>query len=100
MNVVLPLRWELPDRFCFHDFGHYLASLLIATGADIKTVQVRMRHAAAPTTLDVYGHLWPDADESTRAAPGAAIATRRESPADALRTIRSEVSVTAGQGVS
>jgi hypothetical protein len=27
-----------------------------------------MRHASAPTTLDTYGHLWPDADESTRSA--------------------------------
>jgi integrase len=79
----------LPDRFCFHDLRHYLASLLIASGADIKTVQARMRHATAATTLDVYGHLWPDADESTRAAVGAAIAAR-ETPADALRTIRPE----------
>jgi hypothetical protein len=50
-----------------------------------------MRHATAATTLDVYGHLWPDADESTRAAVGAAIAARRETPANALRTIRPEV---------
>jgi hypothetical protein len=24
-----------------------------------------MRHASARTTLDTYGHMWPDADEST-----------------------------------
>lgn len=76
----------LPDRFCFHDLRHYLASLLIASGADIKTVQARMRHAAAATTLDVYGHLWPDADESTRMAVGAAIGARGKPAADALRT--------------
>jgi integrase len=69
-----------------HDLRHYLASLLIASGADIKTVQARLRHASASTTLDVYGHLWPDADESTRAAIGAVIAARLQSPADALRT--------------
>jgi integrase len=56
----------LPEQFSFHDLRHYLASLLIASGADIKTVQARMRHASARTTLDTYGHLWPDADESTR----------------------------------
>jgi Phage integrase family len=56
----------LPEGFSFHDLRHYLASLLIASGADIKTVQARMRHASARTTLDTYGHLWPDADESTR----------------------------------
>ena len=69
----------LPEKFCFHDLRRYLASLLIASGADIKTVQARMRHAEARTTLDVYGHLWPDADESTRSAIGAVIATRMDS---------------------
>ena len=59
---------------------------LIASGADIKTVQARLRHATAQTTLDIYGHLWPDADESTRAAVGAVIADRRGSTADAPRT--------------
>jgi integrase len=66
---------------------HYLASLLIAWGADIKTVQARMRHATARTTLDTYGHLWPDADESTRTAIGAVIAGRMDSAADPLRTL-------------
>jgi integrase len=55
---------------------HYFASLLIASGADVKTVQARLRHASAVTTLDTYAHLWPDADESTRAAVGAVIAGR------------------------
>ena len=48
-----------------------------------------MRHASARTTLDTYGHLWPDADESTRAAIGTVIAERMdsmESAADPLRT--------------
>jgi integrase len=40
----------LPDTFTFHDLRHYLASLLIASGADIKAVQARMRHASATTT--------------------------------------------------
>src|SRR5271156_1618246 len=76
----------LPAGFTFHDLRHYLASLLIASGADIKTVQARLRHASASTTLDTYGHLWLDADESTRAAVGAAIRTRIGTAADALRT--------------
>ncbi|OBI52963.1 site-specific integrase [Mycobacterium sp. E796] len=79
----------LPEGFRFHDLRHYLASLLIASGADIKTVQARMRHASARTTLDTYGHLWPDADESTRSAIGAVIAERMgsaESTAYPLRT--------------
>jgi integrase len=76
----------LPEGFSFHDLRHYLASLLIASGADIKTVQARMRHASARTTLDTYGHLWPDADESTRTAVGAVIAERLKTSAYPLRT--------------
>jgi hypothetical protein len=48
-----------------------------------------MRHASARTTLDTYGHLWPDADESTRSAIGVVIAERMDSigsTADGLRT--------------
>jgi integrase len=78
----------LPEGFRFHDLRHYFASLLIASGADIKTVQARLRHATAQTTLDIYGHLWPDADESTRSAVGAVIRDRLGSAADDLRTIK------------
>ena len=56
--------------------------MLIASGADVKVVQARMRHASAKTTLDKYGHLWPDSDDSTRAAVAAVFAAR----ADSLRT--------------
>ncbi|WP_206489212.1 site-specific integrase [Rhodococcus sp. KRD162] len=76
---VRPSIEGLPEEFTFHDLRHYLASLLIHSGADIKTVQARVRHASAKTTLDIYGHLWPDADESTRAAVGAVIAARMDS---------------------
>lgn len=72
----------LPEDFRFHDLRHYFASLLIASGSDVKVVQARLRHASAKTTLDVYGHLWPDSDESTRAAVSAVLVDR----ADFLRT--------------
>jgi integrase len=68
--------------FRYHDLRHYFASLLIASGADVKEVQARLRHASAKTTLDTYGHLWPDRDESTRAAIDAVLRGR----ADSLRT--------------
>jgi hypothetical protein len=35
-----------------------------------------MRRASDRTTLDTYGHLWPDADESTRAAVDVVIKAR------------------------
>jgi integrase len=72
----------MPVGFRFHDLRHYLASLLIASGADVKVVQARLRHASATTTLNTYAHLWPDADESARAAVGFVLAAR----ADSLRT--------------
>lgn len=65
----------LPEGFRIHDLRHYFASLLIAAGLDIKTVQARLRHASAKTTLDTYGHMWPDRDESSRAAVAAALRT-------------------------
>jgi len=68
----------LPEGFRYHDLRHYFASLLIASGADVKTVQARLRHASAKTTLDTYGHIWPDRDESTRAAVDAVITARTE----------------------
>lgn len=58
----------LPEGFRFHDLRHYLASLLIGKGCDVKVVQSRLRHANATTTLNTYGHLWPDNDETTRNA--------------------------------
>jgi hypothetical protein len=43
----------------------------------VKTVQARLRHASAKTTLDNYGHLWPDRDESTRTTIEAVFVTHR-----------------------
>jgi integrase len=72
----------LPEGFRIHDLRHYFASLLISAGLDIKTVQKRMRHASAKTTLDVYGHMFSDKDESARAVVQNVLAAR----ADFLRT--------------
>jgi len=69
----------LPEDFRIHDLRHYFASLLIASGLDVKVVQARLRHASAKTTLDTYSHLWPDRDESSRAAVSAVL-TARKSP--------------------
>ena len=74
----------LPDEIHHHDLRHYYASLLISSGADVKVVQARVRHASAKMTLDTYAHLWPDTEESTRPATGEVLAAR----ADSLRTSR------------
>ena len=62
----------LAANFRYHDLRHYLASLLIAGGCDVKVVQARVRHASAKRTLDTYGHLWPDSDDSTTRGRGLA----------------------------
>ena len=69
----------LPEGFRYHDLRHYFASLLIASGLDVKVVQTRLRHASAMTTLNTYGHMWPDADESSRAAVAVVLAARKDS---------------------
>ncbi|MDR3052412.1 MAG: tyrosine-type recombinase/integrase [Coriobacteriales bacterium] len=40
----------------FHELRHTQATLLIANGVDVKTVQERLGHARASTTLDFYAH--------------------------------------------
>ncbi|MBR7744454.1 site-specific integrase [Phycicoccus sp. BSK3Z-2] len=72
----------MPEGFRFHDLRHYFASLLIGSGADVKVVQRRLRHASAMTTLNTYGHMWPDADESARAAVAKVLAARADSVTD------------------
>jgi integrase len=76
----------LPAGFRYHDVRHYFASLLIAHGADVKTVQARLRHGSAKTTLDTYGHLWPDKDESTKAVIDAVVDSKFQGLADSVRT--------------
>ncbi|MFI6468728.1 tyrosine recombinase XerC [Streptomyces sp. NPDC050516] len=76
----------LPPVFRFHDLRHFFASLLIASGGDIKVVQTRLRHGSAKTTLDTYGHMFPDRDESTRAAVERAMAGKINKIADPSRT--------------
>lgn len=69
----------LPEGFRFHDLRHYYASLLIAKGLDVKVVQRCLRHASAKTTLDTYGHMWPDKEESARAPVADILKERQQS---------------------
>ena len=61
-------RAGLDQRLRLHDLRHAYASALIHAGESVKGVQARMGHASAVVTLDVYGHMWPDSDDRTRAA--------------------------------
>ena len=52
---LVPLRID--------DLRHTTASLAIAAGADVKTLQTMLGHASAVMTLDRYGHLMPGRGE-------------------------------------
>jgi integrase len=75
-------RAGLGDVPRLHDLRHAYASALIQAGESVKVLQARMGHASAMVTLDVYGHLWPESDDRTRAAVDAFLAR----PADFSRT--------------
>ena len=47
-------------RVTVHELRHTAAALMIASGANVKTVQAQLGHKSATMTLDQYGHLFPD----------------------------------------
>jgi len=42
--------------YSFHELRHTQATLLIGSGADIKTVQHRLGHSSATLTMNIYAH--------------------------------------------
>jgi integrase len=73
------------DRFTPHSLRHFYASGLIASGADVVTVQRAMGHSSATITLNTYSHLWPTAEDRTRSA-AADLMSAVFPRADSLRT--------------
>lgn len=47
LGLERPVREQRPEGFRLHDLRHYYASLLIASGLDVKTVSALVRHANA-----------------------------------------------------
>jgi integrase len=68
-----------------HDLRHFYASGLIAAGCDVVTVQRALGHKSATVTLATYAHLWPTAEDRTRAAAAAMLAETLRT-ADSART--------------
>jgi integrase len=78
----------LGDDLTLHSLRHTFASNLIAQGCDVVTVQRALGHAQPSITLNVYSHLWPSAEDRTRAATADFMKTVAASakPADSGRT--------------
>jgi integrase len=57
------LRHEVGlDHVRLHDLRHFVATRLLASGVDVRTVSGRLGHSLTSTTLNVYGAFVPDAD--------------------------------------
>lgn len=67
-----------------HCLRHFYAPLLIRAGCSVKLVQARPGHATAAETLDTYAHLWPDAEDRTRAAVEAVLDSNMSRPSGEL----------------
>jgi integrase len=65
-----------------HDLRHTGASWLIADGAPLPFIQARLGHESIQTTINVYGHLLPDAHtqmaDSLRTAMSGVFAPQKE----------------------
>lgn len=69
------------EAYTLHDLRHFFASGLIAAGCDVVTVQHALGYSQPTITLNTYSHLWPKAEDRTRAA-----AASLWRSADSLRT--------------
>lgn len=69
------------EGFTLHSLRHFYASGLIAAGCDVVTVQHALGHSTPTITLNTYSHIWPKAEDRTRAA-----AASLWRPADSVRT--------------
>ena len=75
----------LGDDVTLHTLRHTFASNLIAAGCDVVTVQRALGHSQPSITLNVYSHLWPSAEDKTRTATAAFMASVTGN-ADSVRT--------------
>ncbi len=62
---VLALKANLPPQATFHGCRHTCAAMLIKRGAQPRQIMEVMRHKSIRTTMDVYGHLYPEVTRST-----------------------------------
>jgi integrase len=68
---------ELPTDATFHDLRHTFASTALAEGVPISEVSRWLGHRSITTTVDLYGHLVPEASGRARDALDRAFAPQR-----------------------
>ena len=59
---------ELPADATFHDLRHTFAGTALAEGVPISEVSRWLGHKSITTTVDLYGHLVPEASGRARDA--------------------------------
>lgn len=73
-------RLGLPKTVRLHDFRHFLATQLISSGVDVRTVSGRLGHRRTSTTMDRYAAFVPAADRAAANILEAHLGVGRESP--------------------
>ena len=68
---------ELGVKARLHDLRHLQASMLLDAGEAVTTVAARLGHKDTATTLKVYSHLMPGADERAAGIVGSALSKRQ-----------------------
>lgn len=74
-------------EFTLHDMRYYFASGLISEECDVVTVQHALGLSSASFSLNVYSHLWPKAEDRTRAA-AVSLMANTANLADVLASLR------------
>lgn len=60
----------VPETVRLPDLRHTHASFLIAAGENAKVIRERLGHKRVSTTLDIYGHLMDDMQDTAAVAMG------------------------------
>ena len=74
-NEERPEDQQLP-AIPFHGLRHTSATLLIASGQDIKTTSKRLGHAQTSTTMNIYAHALEESDKKAASALETMLAKR------------------------
>lgn len=73
-----------------HELRHTQATLLIGSGADIKTVQQRLGHSSASLTMDIYAHFIAQNDRAAANTIGGILSEASNRPEKTERPSLSE----------